>query len=463
VLRRALHALAMRVAPSALRARLKRLLAALGLLVWYWRARAFARRARRPFEPRRWIATVRFVRTLRMRQAARRAEPRLSVAVDISPFWEPLTGIGWYLYRLLEHLAGRDDVRLRLYGPNLVDTPDLEAPVVPLPCGPAIEVVHYAVDDSLAISYVRLVAWLRRLTPRLIAADGNRLLFAPNYFLPPWFVRARGPLVATVHDLSFLRVPETMHEATRRDLECHLRATVARAALVLTDAETVRRELVDTRLAPAARVRAVWLGPGAATAASGAGVRLPNGVPERFVLHVGTLEPRKDLPTLFAAYQRLLRGWPGAPTLVLCGRLGWKTETLRATLEAGTAAGWLVHLGYLADARVAALYRHARLVVMPSIYEGFGLPAVEAMCLGAPLLVSDIPVLREVAGDAAAYVPVGDVAAWRTQLERLLRDEQACAELRARGRRRSVRFDWQRTAEETVAAWGQAFGPEPAP
>ena len=334
-----------------------------------------------------------------------------------------------------------------------MDTPDLPPPVVPLPAGPALEDVRYRVGDDLAVSYVTVVRWLRRLTPRLIAADGNRLLFAPNYFLPPWFARARGSLVATVHDLSFLRVPWTMRESTRRDLEIHLRRTVDRAALVLTDAETVRGELIDAGLIEPERVRAIWLGPGAATAADGRDQRLPDAVPDRYVLHVGTLEPRKDLPTLLAAYRDLVARWPAAPPLVLCGRLGWKTEGLEASIAEGTEQGWLAHLGYLDDAEVAALYRRADLVVMTSIYEGFGLPAVEAMCLGAPLLISDIPVLREVAGDAARYVATGDVPAWTDALEHMLGDSEMLVAWAEKGRRRSDRFTWQRTAEATAAAW----------
>ncbi len=412
----------------------------------------------RPLMPRRIAATVAFVRDIRATLASRRDESRLTIAVDISPFWEPLTGIGWYLFRLLEHAKDLDGVHLRLYGPNLVDTSDVPLPVVPLPVGPALEEVRYSVGDDLAFSLVRVVVWMRRLTPRLIAADGNDILFAPNYFLPSWFARARGRLVATVHDLSFLRVPWTMRESTRKDLETHLRDTAARAALVLTDTETVRSELIESGIADGDRVRAVLLGPGAATVATDAS--LPTSVPSRFVLHVGTLEPRKDLPTLLAAHEALGQRWPEVPPLVLCGRFGWKTETLAEAVAAGEAAGRVVRLGYLEDGEVAALYRHAELVVMPSIYEGFGLPAVEAMHLGAPLLVSDIPVLREVAADAAAYAPPGDVAAWSVALEGLLRDESARRALIARGALRAQQFDWQRTAAETVRAFRAAAAPD---
>lgn len=406
------------------------------------------------FDPRRIAATVRWGRWLLDVQKRRREEPRLTVAVDVSALWEPLTGIGWYLYRLLQHLAERDDVRLRLYGPGFVDKRDVPPPVVPLPTGPAIEEVRYVVPENLSFVHYYLAEKLRRIQERLIAADGNRVLFAPNYFLPPWFGRCRGRLVVTVHDLAFRKVPETLRESTRRDLDELLQTTVKRAVRVLTDSETVRRELLDVGLVPAERVHAVPLGPGSASGTTAG--EPPAGTPERFVLHVGTVEPRKNLPTLLAAWRALRERGPEPPPLVLCGALGWKHEEIEREIEAGRDEGWLIHHGYLADEQVAGLYRAAALVVLPSIYEGFGLPAVEAMAAGAPLLVSDIPVLREVAGDAAVYVPPDRPAAWADSVARLLGDDDRRLELARRGRQRATLFDWHATAERTVAVWKEA-------
>ncbi len=402
------------------------------------------------FSPRRVRATIRWARWLRGTMRRRREEPRLTVAVDVSAFWEPLTGVGWYLYRLLEHLADRDDVRLRLYGPGFVDKQDVPPPVVELPAGVAIEEVRYRVPENLSLVYYYLADKLRRIQDRLIAADGNQVLFAPNYFLPPWFDRCRGALVVTVHDLSFRKVPATLRDSTREDPETHFQSTVQRAARILTDSETVRAELLETGVAGPAQVHAVTLGPGSVSAeASG---EPPAGAPERYVLHVGTLEPRKNLPVLLAAW----RSMSTPPTLVLCGRFGWKSEALEREIEAGQDEGWLVHYGYLPSEQVAALYRGALLVVMPSIYEGFGLPAVEAMGAGIPLACSDIPVLREVAGDAAVYVPPEQPRAWAEALVRILDDEPRRAELARRGLERSQRFDWRTTAEETLTVWQAA-------
>lgn len=418
---------------------------------------AFRRLGAGALSPRRVAATWRWARGIAAAHRRRRREPRLTVAVDVTAFWEPLTGIGWYLYRLLEHLADRDDVRLRLYGPHLVDTPDVPPPAVALPGGPAIEEVTYRVPEDLSLDRGWAAGWLRRRDARLIAADRNLVMFAPNYFLPPWFDRCRGRLVATVHDLSFRRVPWTLRETTREDLAQHLERTMARAARVLTDSETVLGELLESGLADPARAHAVPLGPGPVAAAHDAAPP-PAATPERYVLHVGTLEPRKNLPTLLAAWRLLRARGAEPPPLVFCGRFGWKTEELRREMAAAVDEGWLRHLGYAADGEVAALYRHALAVALPSIYEGFGLPAVEAMYAGAPLVMSDIPVLREVGGDAALFVPPDDPGAWADAMERVLGDAELRRDLAARGRARREAFDWRRTAESTVAVWKAAAG-----
>ncbi len=415
--------------------------------------------------PRRVWATLRWTWIQVAGIRRRRRERRLTVAVDVSAFWERRTGIGWYLYRILEHLAERDDVRLRLYGLDLVAKHDRPPPVVPPPTGSAIEQVQYRVPDGLSIVDYYLTDLLLAVQDRLIAADRNDVVFAPNYYAPWWFDRCRGRLAATVHDLSIERVPETMRESTRRDLAEHLRKTLERAERILTDSETVRGELIDSGLVEASRVVAVHLGPGTLAAEAAAlaaevaeSSALPPGVPESYVLHVGTLEPRKDLPTLFEAWRHLRRRSPLPPALVLCGGFGWKTEEVERAMADGVEEGWILHLGYLEDEQVAALYRGAESVVLPSIYEGFGLPALEAMIAGIPLVCSDIPVLREVAGDAALYAPPRRPDIWADRVGELLDSPQLGAELGRRGRERARDFDWQRTADATVRVWREAAG-----
>lgn len=409
--------------------------------------------------PRRLAASWRFLRTLRDEQAARRRDPRLKVAVDIGPFWEPLTGIGWYLYRLLEQLADEPDLVLRLYGPDFVDKGDQRAPVVPLPSGPAIEVVKYVVPRDFSIPYYHYADWLRRRGARRVDADGNQVLFAPNFFLPPSLFRCRGRLVATVHDLGFLKVPETLRESTRRELEQHLKSTLARAAAILTDSQAVREELVETGWVAPAKVTAVHLA--APHRPAGPDAAPPAGTPARYFLFVGTLEPRKGIDVLLAAWHQAAAATDDGPWLVLAGGLGWKTAELEAALSAA-AERRVRHFGYLPEDQLAALFAGAEWLVFPSRYEGFGLPAVEAMAAGVPLLLADLPVLRELAGDAALYAPPADAAAWAALLARAGGDAALRAEYARRSRERGRLFDWRQTAAETAAVFRAAAAREAA-
>lgn len=394
---------------------------------------------------------------------ARRAEQRLTVAVDASPYWEPLTGVGAYLDALLRHLADRDDLRLRLYGERMIDGPWTRAPAAPLPAGPAIEEVRYPLRAGSALASRGLHPVLSRLRAVLIAADANRLVFAPNFYparrFQPALVAGGARLVATVHDLAYLRHPETVAPATRELLERRMGGVFFTAAAILTPSEAVRREIVAAGLAPPARVRAVHHGPGGLLADGGTAgadrARPPGWAPERYALFVGTLEPRKGIATLLDAWRRLRRRPPPAtgaavPDLVLAGAPGWVDRALARRLEAGVAEGWLHRPGYVAGPELAGLYRGAALVVQPSLYEGFGLPLLEAMAAGAPVVASDLPVFREVAGEAALYAPPQRDALWAERISELLARPDLAARLVERGRERLAAFRWERAAEETA-------------
>lgn len=384
----------------------------------------------------------------------RRGEPRLTVAVDVNSFYEELTGVGWYLHQILAQLAERDDLRLRLYGQSLVEgDPGAPRPAVAFPAGPAIERVTYEAPDGLVVPPWRANQLLRRLAPLLTAADGNRVLFAPNYLFPPLFRFARGARVATVHDLGLFKVPWAVRPDSADALRERLERTLFAADLLLTPSAAVRRELIERGVSPD-RVRAIHHGTGVLSQAVPA--PLPPGTPPRYALHVGTVEPRKNVPTLLAAWRLLrARGRHGIdpPPLVLCGGWGWQAGEIRREIEAAAREGWLVHLGYVSAGELAALYRDAELVVLPSFYEGFGLPAVEALQAGAPLVASDLPVLREVAGDAALYAPPDRPDLWADRIAALLADGGLREELRRQGRERAGRFDWRRAAAETAQAF----------
>jgi glycosyltransferase involved in cell wall biosynthesis len=446
-------------------------------------ARRAAQAVLRCFSPRRLAATAAFLGGLAREIRRRRAEPRLTVAVDIDSLYETLTGVGWYLYEILEHLAQRDDLRLRLYGQGLAPTaaatppapppatrvwPAPPAPLAPLapkialPAGPAIEHVTYAAPDGLVIPPWQADQWLRRAAPLLVAADRNRVLFGPNFLLPPLFRFAAGARVVAIHDLAFRRLPWAVRPDTARALAERLERTLLEADLLLTDSQAVAGELAAAGVAPA-RVRTIHLGPGHLPPPSVlAAASPPPGTPDRYGLFVGTLEPRKNLATLLTAWRELRGdGGGGAPPLLVVGPRGWRARELRRLLAEAEGEGWLRYLGYVSPTELAALYRGAAVVALPSLYEGFGMPAVEALAAGAPLVLSDLPVFREVAGDAALYAPARRPDLWRDRLRQVLADDTLRRDLAHRARQRAAHFDWHRAAAATADAWREAAGPLP--
>ncbi len=396
------------------------------------------------------------------RQRRRSGEERLTVAVDAASFWEPLTGIGWYLYRLLEHLADRDDLRLRLYGPTCVGSPDLDPPQVQLPSGPAIEFVRHDVPDGFVVPGGWIIKLLRRLEPLLIALDRNEVLFAPNYFLPRRFDAAGGARVATIHDLGLRRFAWTLRRETILELSDKLDHALFEASRLITVSRAIRDEMIADGLAgpgqdgPDGRIHAIHHGPGQLAAVEPG--TTPEETPASFALHVGTIEPRKNVGALLSAWERLAEIVAEPPTLLLCGKFGWKSEEVARAVERAERKGWARHLGYVTDAELAALYRDARVVVFPTLYEGFGLPAVEALWAETPLVCSDLAVLREVTGGAAVFADPGDPEAFAGAVARVLDDAGLRERLAAEGRQRVAELSWSRAAERTAAVWRAAAG-----
>jgi alpha-1,3-rhamnosyl/mannosyltransferase len=400
-------------------------------------------------------ATRRFSAECRQRLALDRGGDRLAVAVDVTPYWEKLTGVGWYLHQLLSHLASEESVRLYLYGPTVfLDSGD-PPPAVELPTGPSLRTMAIVVPPDVLFPSV-LVRLLRRLEPRLIARQQHDVVFAPNFLVPAKLRRSSGALVVMVHDLGVRHVGWSLDDRTREALEHGLEASLARAAAVITPSRAVGDELVAAGLAKLAVVTAIHHGPGQ-VASAGPAAKPPD-VPERYALFVGTLEPRKNLELLLELWPRLRRDHRDWPALVVVGGWGWKTESMRERVDLAQREGWLRSLGYVGDAPLLALYRGARFLVFPSLYEGFGLPLLEAMAVGCPVVCSDLPVFREVAGDAAEYVPAGDHSTWVEALLRVESDPDRRAELHRLGLERAAAFDWERSVGETLDVWRIAAG-----
>jgi glycosyltransferase involved in cell wall biosynthesis len=295
--------------------------------------------------------------------------------------------------------------------------------------------------------------WVTLRRPWLPAGllDTLDLVHATSAAVPP--VRGR-PLVATVHDLGFRHHPEAYPAAGRRYHDRSARIVAGEAARVLVPSEATARDLAELYAVDRGRVTIVPLGvepparpdhQGAARLLHDLGVRGP------FLLAVGTLEPRKNLPRLLDAFGEVTGELPDH-WLVVVGPVGWGPR-LRPTWESVRVK----LAGPVADATLHALYQRADGLAYPSLYEGFGLPVLEAMAHGVPVLTSDRSSLPEVAGDAALLVDPLDRGAIAKGLVRLLGDGDLRRRLKAAGPRRAAGFTWSATAAATWAVYRQAL------
>jgi glycosyltransferase involved in cell wall biosynthesis len=277
------------------------------------------------------------------------------------------------------------------------------------------------------------------------------LVHAPSLAVPG---RGRRPLVVTVHDAA----PELWPDAfTARGRAFHARgaaAAASRADLVIAVSEAAADEIAAHTPIFAGRIRVVHHAVTPPPTGPPPALRLPDGP---FVLWVGTLEPRKGVATLVAAMaRRAARGAPRVP-LVLAGYDGWLADRLPG--EARAALGDdLVELGRLGEAELWGAYRAATVFAFPSRHEGFGLPPLEAMSQGTPVVASDLPATREVLGDAAVLAPAGDEAAWADALDALLSDDAERARRATAGETRAARFGVDRFVEATRAVYREATG-----
>jgi glycosyltransferase involved in cell wall biosynthesis len=372
----------------------------------------------------------------------------LRIAIDAHSVGTGLAGNESYITSLIEALAELDDVnRYTLYVTKRQAIERYKGR------WPHVEVRLTRPHTPLVRIPLTLAAELRRRPVDLLHVQ---------YTAPPF---APCPVVATIHDLSFEHLPQTFKRRSRMQLRLTVRRTARTSARVLVPSEHTRRDILETYHLKPERLTVTPL------AAAGhfapvdderevARVRERYNLRDDYILAVGSIQPRKNLARLIAAYADLRRARPHAnlPKLALVGKLAWLyDETLRA-IEACGLGDLTVLTGYVAEADLPALYTGALCFVYPSYFEGFGLPPLEAMQCGAPVIAGNRTSLPEVVGDAGVLVDPFDKDALALALGRVIDDADLRARLRTKGLERATRFSWRETARLTLQAYKRAAG-----
>ncbi len=271
------------------------------------------------------------------------------------------------------------------------------------------------------------------------------------------------PTVLTVHDLIFRHLPEHHKPLNRWYLNLALPLYCRRATHIIAVSECTRRDLLAAYGLPPEKVTVVheaadprFCPQPSETVAE---VRARYGLPERYLLFVGTIEPRKNLTRLLAAFEAL-HAERLSDALVIVGRRGWLYTGFLAALERSPARRAVLFPGYVPDHDLPALYAGAQALAFPSLYEGFGLPVLEALACGTPVVASNASSVPEAGGDAALYCEPTDVEGLIQALRRILRDPDLREEMRARGFAQAARFSWEQTARETQQVYGRVLRSE---
>jgi len=303
------------------------------------------------------------------------------------------------------------------------------------------------------------------LLPLACRREKIDLLHCPKSAIPYY---SPCPVVVTLHDLIPIKHPETEKFAAQMYWRLQIPIAARKSSFIITDSEYARQEIMADFAVPPERITATMLGfnpamLAARDAAEGKALRSRYGLPESYILYVGTIQPRKNIDSLIEAYARLKRDRENLPRLVIVGRKGWLFERLFERISELGLTHEVLFTGFVPDEDLPFIYDGACVFAYLSLFEGFGLPPLEAMACGVPVVVSNTTSLPEVVGDAGISVVPTDIDAIAAALKTVLDNHESAATMRNRGRERARTFSWERCARETLeiyrAIWAKSRGP----
>jgi glycosyltransferase involved in cell wall biosynthesis len=365
----------------------------------------------------------------------------VNIGIDARLLTMPVTGIGRYTAELSSELLaqGHD---LSLYMPQSPVVGDWSAP-------------NARVRAGRIRGRIGRMLWSQTVLPWQAGRDCLDVFWGPGHRLPRYLSPSVARVV-TIHDLVWKHAGETMRPLSRL-LDSTLMPDAVRLAdrimaVSRSTADDVEAEFPEAR----GKVRVVYPGVTALSAPADPGVLRELGVRQPYFLFVGTLEPRKNLRRLLGAYARLPQAVRSAHQFVIAGGKGWGGVDVPDLLTQMGLMGQVLVTGYVTDGQLSTLYANARFLAMPSLYEGFGFPLIEAMSFGVPVVTADISSLPEVAGEAGVLVNPRDEAAIANGLLRLLTDDALHAELAGKARANAARFTWRAAAQSALQVFAEA-------
>jgi len=376
----------------------------------------------------------------------------MRVALNATALLSPLTGIGQYTYHLAKGLQALPELELELFYGTSWSKEVRDQPV------PSIAAIKSLVKRFIPYAYSVNRFLQQNRFDRGVQSNGADIYHEPNFLA----FKFNGPSVITVHDLSWIRFPHTHPTERVRAMSTYFEPGLRRAALILTDSEFVKRELMDVFGVKADRIKPVLLGveplfyPRTAVDTQSV-LNRHDLVHGQYLLAVGTLEPRKNLEVALRAYMLLPQQVRKHFPLVLVGMNGWRTSALEQQIEPLVRAGEIRQIGYLPREELAMVTAGALTLIYPSIYEGFGLPPLEAMACGVPVIASEVSSLPEVVGDTGLLINPHDDEGLAQAIQKMITDSDIRQQLSQKALARSAEFTWDKCARQTVDVYRQAL------
>ncbi len=369
----------------------------------------------------------------------------MRIGVDVRMFYYRMAGIGWYTVRLLTALAKIDEENEYILLQHRKQTETL------------VQSPKFGRATIYAPAHHRFEQWPLSLETRRLGLD---LIHSPD-FIPPLYNNI--PAVITIHDLAFLLYPQFVTSESARYYG-QVEEAVKRASRVIAVSHSTKNDIIKLLGAPATKIDVIHeaAAPLFRPIPREQSLAMLKGLdfqpPERFILFVGTIEPRKNLTTLIRAYHQLNEQYRHNLPLLLSGSAGWLSEDLSDLVTELDLNEQVHFLGRTSIEQLLALYNLATVLAHPAHYEGFGLTLLEAMACATPVVCSDASSLPEVVGDAALLVPPEDVDAWAAALHRVLSDRELRQTMSRKGLERSKQFSWEKAARETLDTYRKAVG-----
>ncbi len=378
----------------------------------------------------------------------------MRVILSVEPIRFPLTGIGRYTWELASALMQSSQVSELKFFAGRRFLPEL--PVAQENAGFQHGVKRWVQKSYIATEAYRLLMPL--LKQNALKGYDDYIYHGPNFFLPPF----PGRKIATFHDLSPFTWPQCNTPQRIRFTQKELQKTISSADALITDSAYTRQEVADYFNWPIERIYSVPL-----ACSADFHQRTPEMCHEvlsqyglkhqEYSLYVGTIEPRKNLIALLDAYSRIPIDCRRRIPLILTGYQGWQNESIMHRIDSAQREGWVRYLGYLPARELPVLFSGARVFCFPSLYEGFGLPVLEAMASGVPVVCSDSSSLPEVVGDVGLMCKADDIEQMTTLLIQAIEDDTWRQTSIIRGIQRAGEFSWQQCASKTIEVYKEVI------